>query len=349
MPIIIPKDIPAYEVLTKENIFVMGSTRASAQDIRPLEIAIVNLMPTKVETETQLMRMLSNSPLQVNVTLIKTASYNATNVSEDHMTRFYKVFDEVKDFKFDGMIVTGAPVETMDFTDVKYWEELCAIMDYADKSVTSAVFICWGAQAALNYYYGIDKIELKEKVSGVFDNHVLVPNEPLLRGLNDTFRVPHSRHTVIDEEKLKQDKRLVALATGEECGLSIAKSADDKKFFFFGHFQPVVPDHGQHQGFVVVLFDILEGRQCQHPFRQSSGRERTGSRQDGHGLLEQKAQGLFPDIGRLNEPFFDIQLYHCNGFQQFPGNQLGQGRDSFSARIHLDPLILAYAPEIVLR
>lgn len=235
MPIVIPKDIPAYEVLTKENIFVMGSTRASAQDIRPLEIAIVNLMPTKVETETQLMRMLSNSPLQVNVTLIKTASYNATNVSEDHMTRFYKVFDEVKDFKFDGMIVTGAPVETMDFTDVKYWEELCSIMDYADKSVTSAVFICWGAQAALNYYYGIDKIELKEKVSGVFDNHVLVPNEPLLRGLNDTFRVPHSRHTVIDEEKLQQDKRLVALATGEECGLSIAKSADDKKFFFFGH------------------------------------------------------------------------------------------------------------------
>ena len=235
MPIVIPKDIPAFDVLTRENIFVMGENRAHTQDIRPIEIAIVNLMPTKVETETQLMRMLSNSPLQVNVTLIRTASYNSTNTSQKYLEKFYVTFDEIKDRNFDGMIVTGAPVETMDFTDVKYWEELCAIMDYAERKVTSTIFICWGAQAALNYYYGIGKKELQKKMFGIFENKTLMPNEPLLRGLNDTFNVPHSRHTEIDEKSLKEDGRLVVLAEGEECGISIAKCIDNKKFFFFGH------------------------------------------------------------------------------------------------------------------
>ena len=157
MPIVIPKDIPAFDVLTRENIFVMGSMRAKTQDIRPIEIAIVNLMPTKVETETQLMRMLSNSPLQVNITLVRTASYTSTNVSSSYLERFYLTFDDIKDRNFDGMIITGAAVENLDFTDVKYWDELCRIMDYADRKVTSTIFICWGAQAALNYYYGIGK------------------------------------------------------------------------------------------------------------------------------------------------------------------------------------------------
>lgn len=235
MPIVIPKDIPAYEILTRENIFVMGSARAQKQDIRPIEIAVVNLMPTKVETETQLMRMLSNSPLQINVTLVRTASYNSTNIAMSYLERFYVTFEEIKDRHFDGMIVTGAPVETMEFSDVKYWEELCKIMDFAERMVTSSIFICWGAQAALNYYFGIGKREMQKKLFGVFKNRCVMAHEPLLRGLNDSFSVPHSRHTEIDERALREDGRLVVLAEGEECGISIAKCIDNKKFFFFGH------------------------------------------------------------------------------------------------------------------
>lgn len=235
MPIIIPREIPAYDVLTQEAIFVMGEKRAVTQDIRPLEIAILNLMPTKIETETQLMRMLSNTPLQVNITLIKTASYSATNTSAMHMDRFYSVFDEVKNRRFDGLIVTGAPVEKLDFRDVKYWDELCEIMDYAERNVTSSVFICWGAQAALSYYYGIGKKELDKKKFGVFPNKILTENDPLMRGLNDTFMMPHSRHTEIDREALEREGKLVVLAEGEECGVSVIKSIDNKKFFFIGH------------------------------------------------------------------------------------------------------------------
>lgn len=235
MPIVIPKDIPAFPVLKKENVFVMAKKRAEAQDIRPIEIAIVNLMPTKVETETQLMRLLANTPLQVNLTLIKTATYKSTNVSVDHMERFYKTFDEICDQKFDGMIVTGAPVETMDFDEVIYWEELKKIMDFADKNVTSTIYICWGAQAALYHYYGIGKKALAKKMFGIFPNRAAVQYDPLLKGLNDTFNIPHSRHTEIDSDAVRAEKKLRVLAEGEDCGLSIVKSRDDKKFFFFGH------------------------------------------------------------------------------------------------------------------
>lgn len=235
MPIVIPKDIPAFPVLKKENVFVMPKKRAETQDIRPIEIAIVNLMPTKVETETQLMRLLANTPLQVNLTLIKTATYKSTNVSVDHMERFYKTFDEISDMKFDGMIVTGAPVETMEFDEVIYWEELKKIMDFADKKVTSTIYICWGAQAALYHYYGIEKKPLPKKLFGIFPNKAAVQYDPLLKGLNDTFNVPHSRHTEIDADAVRKEKKLRVLAEGEDCGLSIVKSRDDKKFFFFGH------------------------------------------------------------------------------------------------------------------
>ena len=235
MPIVIPKDIPAFPVLKKENVFVMPKKRAEAQDIRPIEIAIVNLMPTKVETETQLMRLLANTPLQVNLTLIQTATYKSTNVSVDHMERFYKTFDEISDMKFDGMIVTGAPVETMEFDEVIYWEELKKIMDFADKKVTSTIYICWGAQAALYHYYGIEKKPLPKKLFGIFPNKAAVQYDPLLKGLNDTFNVPHSRHTEIDADAVRKEKKLRVLAEGEDCGLSIVKSRDDKKFFFFGH------------------------------------------------------------------------------------------------------------------
>lgn len=235
MPIVIPKDIPAFSVLKKENIFVMPKKRAESQDIRPIEIAVVNLMPTKVETETQLLRLLANTPLQVNLTLIKTATYKSTNTSENHMERFYKTFDEVKDTRFDGMIVTGAPVENLDFKEVAYWEELKAIFDYADSMVTSTIYICWGAQAAMYHYYGIEKKPLPQKLFGVFKNRASVAYEPLLKGLNDTFSIPHSRYTEIDADAVRANKKLRVLAEGERSGISIVKSRDDRKFFFFGH------------------------------------------------------------------------------------------------------------------
>ena len=235
MPIVIPKDIPAFSVLKKENIFVMPKKRAETQDIRPIEIAVVNLMPTKVETETQLLRLLANTPLQVNLTLIKTATYKSTNTSENHMERFYKTFDEVKDTRFDGMIVTGAPVENLDFKEVAYWEELKAIFDYADSMVTSTIYICWGAQAAMYHYYGIEKKPLPKKLFGVFKNRASVAYEPLLKGLNDTFSIPHSRYTEIDSDAVRANKKLRVLAEGARSGISIVKSRDDRKFFFFGH------------------------------------------------------------------------------------------------------------------
>ena len=235
MPIVIPKDIPAFSVLKKENIFVMPKKRAESQDIRPIEIAVVNLMPTKVETETQLLRLLANTPLQVNLTLIKTATYKSTNTSEKHMERFYKTFDEVRDTRFDGMIVTGAPVENLDFKEVAYWEELKAIFDYADSMVTSTIYICWGAQAAMYHYYGIEKKPLPKKLFGVFKNRASVAYEPLLKGLNDTFSIPHSRYTEIDSDAVRANKKLRVLAEGARSGISIIKSRDDRKFFFFGH------------------------------------------------------------------------------------------------------------------
>lgn len=235
MPIVIPKDIPAYDVLTQENIFVMPKKRADTQDIRPIEIAIVNLMPTKVITETQLMRLLGNTPLQVNITLVKTQSYTGTNTAQTHMDKFYKSYPEIKDRYFDGMIITGAPVETLDYEEVKYWDELCEIMDFADKHVTSTIFICWGAQAALKYYYGIPKYELSSKLFGVYKNRAIVDYDLLLKGMNDRFSIPHSRYTSIDEGAVYKHEKLQVLAVGDECGISIAKSVDNRKFFFFGH------------------------------------------------------------------------------------------------------------------
>ncbi len=235
MPIIIPQDIPAFDILSKENVFVMGELRAQTQDIRPIEIAIVNLMPTKIETETQLIRLLSNSPLQINLTLVKTASYKSKHVQEHHMNKFYKSFAQIKDSFFDGMIVTGAPVETLEFEDVTYWKELCKIMDYANERVTSTIYVCWGAQAALYHHYGIGKYPLDKKMFGIFPNRAHIQYDPLLKGLDDHFCVPHSRHTSVDEAALYAHPELCVMASGETCGVSIAKSRDNSKLFFFGH------------------------------------------------------------------------------------------------------------------
>ena len=234
MPIVIPKSLPAHDILARENIFVMSHARATRQDIRPIEIAIVNLMPTKVDTETQLMRLLSNSPLQVNVTLVKTGSYTGTHTPLEHLDKFYKTFDQISSRHFDGMIITGAPVETLPFEQVADWEELTRIMDYAEKYITSTVFICWGAQAALYHYYGIGKVQLPEKLFGVYRVRSLDENEPLLRGMNDIMHIPMSRHTAVDEVAVAQCKDIKVLAVGDQCGLSIAKSKDNKTFFFTG-------------------------------------------------------------------------------------------------------------------
>ena len=235
MPIIVPKDLPAFKILRSENIFVMESKRAMKQDIRPLEIAIVNLMPTKIVTETQLMRLLSNSPLQINLTLVSTSTYVGKNTPLEHLQKFYKSFDEIKNKKFDGMIVTGAPVEDMDFKDVKYWDELKEIFEFAKNSVTSTIFICWGAQAALYYYYGIEKHALPKKMFGVYKHKKLVNYEKLLKGTDDRFFMPHSRHTTVYEKDIKDCKDLVLLASSKEAGAGIIRSKDDKFIFITGH------------------------------------------------------------------------------------------------------------------
>lgn len=235
MPIVIPRGLPAFESLQSEKIFVMDNKRAVGQDIRPIEIAILNLMPTKETTETQLMRLLSNSPLQINVTLIKTDTYAPTHVADDHMTRFYKSLDEIKKMKFDGMIVTGAPVETLPFEEVKYWHELEQIIDFADKNVTSTIYICWGAQAALYHKFGINKHMLDKKLFGIFPTHAVVKNDMLLKGMDDTFFIPSSRHTAIDEAALRENPNIKILAEGDETGVAIAKTLDNKSFFFTGH------------------------------------------------------------------------------------------------------------------
>jgi homoserine O-succinyltransferase len=239
MPIVIDKDIPAYKILTSERLFVMDRDRATSQQIRPIEIAILNLMPTKETTETQFMRLLSNSPLQVNITLLRTTSYNPTHVEESHLDRFYKSFNEVKNQRFDGFIVTGAPVENLEFEDVAYWDELKEIFDWTKNNVTSTLFICWGAQAALHYFYGINKHQLKSKCFGIFAHQRVFDDEiePLMRGISDEFHMPHSRHTIIYADDIKNVEGLKILAYSKRAGASIIKSTDNKQVFVTGHME----------------------------------------------------------------------------------------------------------------
>ena len=193
MPLIIPKDLPAYEELQQENVFVMHQERAMSQHIRPLRILILNLMPTKIVTETQLARLLANSPLQVQVTFLQTATHSTTHTAPEHMKAFYKTFDEIKNERFDGMIITGAPIEDLDYEDVDYWDELCRIMDYTKENVYSTIHLCWGALAGLYYHFGIPKVHLDKKMFGVFEHRVTRPSNPLVRGFDEVFYAPHSR------------------------------------------------------------------------------------------------------------------------------------------------------------
>lgn len=237
MPIIIPKEIPAYQILRDENIFVMSTNRASTQDIRPIEILILNLMPTKIETETQLCRLLANSSLQVNLTLITPSTHDSKNTSLSHLEKFYTTFDRIRHKKFDGMIVTGAPVEHLEFEEVDYYAELKEIFEFSKSNVTSTMFICWGAQAALHYFYGIPKYPLSKKLFGVYRHKKAVIHEVLLNGIDDVFYVPQSRHTYNRETDLRNNEKLIPLCYSKECGTTILKSKNCRQIFVLGHLE----------------------------------------------------------------------------------------------------------------
>ena len=237
MPINIHRDLPARKLLKKEKIFVMDEERAKKQDIRPLNILIVNLMPEKERTELQLLRLLGNTPLQVNITFLMMATHESKNSSKTHLDTFYEKFDDVKHRRFDGMIVTGAPIEHLPFEEVNYWEELKTIMDWSKNNVTSVLHICWGAQAALYHHYGINKSELPKKCFGVFKHHLSDMTVKLVRGFNDEFNAPHSRYTTVSSEEIEKDSRLTLLALSEEVGAFIILSKDEKHIMITGHFE----------------------------------------------------------------------------------------------------------------
>lgn len=237
MPIKVHSDLPAVQTLEKENIFVMTDSRAATQDIRPLKIAIINLMPTKEVTETQLLRLLGNTPLQIEISLVRMENHDSKNTNSDYLDKFYIPSSEIFKQKFDGMIITGAPVEQLDFESVDYWNELCSIMDYARKNVYSTLYVCWGSFAGLYHHYGVKKYPLERKMSGIFLNERSVETEPLLRGFDDVFPIPQSRHTTLKKEDILACKDLVILAESAEAGVTIVKSKDNREIFMTGHLE----------------------------------------------------------------------------------------------------------------
>ena len=235
MPICIPDSLPAAQILESENVFVMPEERASHQDIRPLKIGILNLMPTKIVTETQLLRLLSNTPLQVEIELIQTATHTSKNTAPEHLLKFYKTFSDIQNERFDGLIITGAPVEQMPFEQVDYWPELCTFFEWSKSHVFSTLHICWGAQAGLYYHYGIPKYPLAQKMFGVFEHRTLEPNHPLVRGFDEQFFAPHSRHTAIRQEDILACPQLKLLAASQEAGVYLIASESGRQFFVTGH------------------------------------------------------------------------------------------------------------------
>lgn len=237
MPVKIQNELPAFKILSNDNIFVMDNERAYSQDIRPLKVIVLNLMPKKITTENQLLRYLSNTPLQVEITFLKTKTYKSHNTPIDHLQRFYKYFENIKDEKFDGLIVTGAPVERMDFEEVAYWNELVEIMDWSRKNVFSTLYICWGAQAGLYHNYNIQKYELREKLSGIFTHHVNDEHVDITRGLSDVFRAPHSRYTEVRRSDIEKVRELEILSESDEAGVFIAASKDRREIYITGHLE----------------------------------------------------------------------------------------------------------------
>lgn len=235
MPLTLPDRLPAIELLKQENIFVMDTTRAASQDIRPLRIAVLNLMPLKITTETDLVRLLSNSPLQIELSFMKVKSHTSKNTPVEHMKAFYTDFEEMRHHKYDGFIITGAPVEHMDFEEVSYWEEMTEIFDWARHNVTSTLYICWAAQAGLYHHYGIPKYPLEKKMFGIFKHHVNNPELPLFRGFDDEFSIPHSRHTEVRREDMERCPELDILAESEESGVSVVMARGGREIFLTGH------------------------------------------------------------------------------------------------------------------
>ena len=235
MPLIIPKNLPAYDILSDENVFVMHEQRAESQHIRPLRILILNLMPTKIVTETQLARLLANSPLQVNLTFLQTATHDTTHTPQEHMKAFYKTFDEVRSERFDGMIITGAPIEDLDYEDVDYWAELCEIFEYSKENVFSTIHLCWGALAGLYYHFGINKVHLDQKMFGVFEHRVIRPANPLVRGFDEVFYAPHSRWAGLDTAQIAACSALRVLAASDIAGPMLLSTETGRQIFVVGH------------------------------------------------------------------------------------------------------------------
>lgn len=260
MPIKIPNELPATKILTDENIFVMTETRAITQDIRPLQILLLNLMPTKIDTETQLSRLLGNSPLQVELTLIHTETHKSKNTSEEHLLSFYQYFSDIKDNYYDGMIITGAPVELLEFEEVEYWDELCEIMKWSKTHVYSTFHICWGAQAALYYHFGVKKVLLEDKLFGVFTHKADYKKSILLRGFDDKFYIPHSRHTAIDTKDLKRVPGLKILASSPVAGIAIMMTKNGRQIFVTGH-----SEYDQYTLDKEYRRDLLAGKKIKCP------------------------------------------------------------------------------------
>ncbi|MCD8161416.1 MAG: homoserine O-succinyltransferase [Clostridiales bacterium] len=260
MPIRIPDSLPARATLEGENIFVMTEYRAMHQDIRPLNLLLLNLMPTKITTETQLLRKFANTPLQIEVELLQTASYVPQHVDQDHLATFYRTFDEVKDHYFDGMIITGAPVENLDFSDVDYWDELCKIMEWTKTHVHATLHICWGAQAGLYYHFGIQKYSYDRKMFGIFPHRVLRPQSPWFRGFDDVFYAPHSRYTYVKKEDVLAVPELELLAESDQAGIFALKSSDNRLFFVMGH-----PEYDRDTLRLEYERDLAKGKDIQVP------------------------------------------------------------------------------------
>ena len=270
MPIRIPDSLPATTILENENIFVMTEYRAFHQDIRPLKLLILNLMPTKIVTETQLLRKLSNSPLQVEVELLHTSSHISQNTDADHLSSFYTTFSNIKNQKYDGMIITGAPVENLDFTDVDYWDELCEIMEWSKTHVHSTLHICWGSQAGLYYHYGVPKYSLEQKLFGVFPHTALKKQSPLFRGFDDEFYIPHSRYTENRAEDILAKSELELLAVSPQAGVFAVKSRDNRHFFISGH-----PEYDPETLALEYFRDVNKGLDIQVPANYFPGDDPT--------------------------------------------------------------------------
>lgn len=270
MPIRVQGELPAREKLEQENIFVMEEGRAEHQDIRPLEIVILNLMPLKEETELQLLRSLSNTPLQVNVTFLHVISHEAKNTSTSHLNKFYQNFEDIKDNNYDGMIITGAPVEQMEFEEVDYWKELCEIMDWSRKHVFSTFHICWGAQAGLYYHYGLKKVLLPQKLFGVYEHKVMNRKVPLVRGFDDTFLIPHSRHTAVLSEDIHNCSELTVLAESEEAGVLLCMAEEGRQIFVMGH-----PEYDRYTLHNEYMRDKNKGLPIQMPKNYYPGNDDT--------------------------------------------------------------------------